>query len=70
MADHWRPIKFTNGMAVYYEEDESGGAYMVSTVVRANPCACLDTLLTGSFLLGSLNVSLLKRSGDIEVGKI
>ncbi|GMH36562.1 hypothetical protein BSKO_04430 [Bryopsis sp. KO-2023] len=65
--NHWRPIKLINGMAVYYEEDESGGAYMVSKIVRAPPRACLDTLLTGSFLLGSMNVNLLRRDGDLEI---
>jgi len=63
----WRPLKELDGMVVYYEEDETGGAYMVSSVIRSNPKRVLDALTTGSFLLCCGDVSLVRREGDLEV---
>lgn len=54
-------------MAVYYEEDEIGGAYMVSIPIHAPPKDCFETLSTGSFLLTCSDVQLIRRDGDLEV---
>lgn len=54
-------------MVVHYEEGINGGAYMVSSLIKACPSDCLEALTTGSFLLSCGDVSLVRREDDIEI---
>ena len=67
VSDEWQPIKEMDGLTVYYEEDVTGGAYMVSTSIRSHPKKILNALTTGSFLLCWGDVNLVRRDGDLEV---
>lgn len=64
---NWHAIKELDGLVVYYQEDSTGGAYMVSTTINSTPKSVLDALMTGSFLLGCGDVNLVQRDGEIEV---
>ena len=67
VIDQWRPIKEIDGLTVYYEEDVTGGAYMVSTSIRSHPKKILNALTTGSFLQCFGDVNLVRSEGDLEV---
>ncbi|CAD7694644.1 unnamed protein product, partial [Ostreobium quekettii] len=66
----WSALKFSNGTSVFHEDDETGGAYMVSCVVRAPPKACLEALGSGSFLISGSDREVLKSDGDLEVFRL
>eukprot|EP00210_Caulerpa_lentillifera_P002791 g2666.t1 len=64
---NWCAIKELHGMVVKYEEDTNGGAYMVSSLIKACPNDCFKALTTGSFLFSCGDVSLVRREDGIEV---